>query len=242
MRFSPLSSSAILRRVADLNVDLPEAATEASTHEERAAAWLAIAESMAATLDALLASEVYGRDVQGRPAAPKSHGVYLFSDNREHLYVGRTGKTERSVKAGKTSSSGFRARLAGHSRPKAGINSPSFALRLAMEAAAEEGLEVPAKRKATEQRAVRGALHRGEGAHHPDGVPGGQYRGGPRECGLRGLRGVRAGHAVQLVRDQLIARRRGPPGGAHEDAGLVAVKNHRGGHRFQASLAAELGS
>lgn len=132
--------------MADLNVELPEAATEATTREERAAAWLAITEGMAATLDALLASQVYGRDVQGRPAAPKAHGVYLFSDNREHLYVGRTGKTERSVKAGKASSSGFRARLAGHSRPKAGINSASVALRLAMETAAEEGLEVPAKR------------------------------------------------------------------------------------------------
>ena len=47
-------------------------------------------------------------------------GVYLFSEHGEDLYVGRTGKTERSLKSGKASASGFRARLAGHSTAGAG--------------------------------------------------------------------------------------------------------------------------
>ena len=97
-------------------------------------------------LDALLASEVYGRDLNGRPKAPTTHGVYLFSENEEPLYVGRTGKTERSIKAGKDSASGFRARLAGHSRPSSGLSSASFAVRLAMKQAEVKELELPARR------------------------------------------------------------------------------------------------
>jgi hypothetical protein len=69
-------------------------------------------ERLGPMLDQLLGSTVYGREIKGRPTAPTTHGVFLFSEDGEPLYVGRTGKTERSVKAGKSSSSGFRARLA----------------------------------------------------------------------------------------------------------------------------------
>jgi hypothetical protein len=81
---------------------------------------------------------------QGPRQGPQDARVYLFSESGEHLYVGRTGRTERSVKAGKQSASGFRARLAGHSAPGAGLSSASFALRLAMGMAANERLDVPA--------------------------------------------------------------------------------------------------
>jgi hypothetical protein len=128
------------------SVELPETATEATSREERATAWAEMTERMAEVLDALLNSPVYGRGVKGRDKAPRTHGVYLFSESGEHLYVGRTGRTERSVKAGKQSASGFRARLAGHSAPGAGLSSASFALRLAMGMAANERLDVPAKR------------------------------------------------------------------------------------------------
>lgn len=138
--------AAILRDVEKEidGVELPEEATKGTTREERAAAWSEMTERMATMLDGLLNSPVYGRGINGRDPAPESHGVYLFSENGEHLYVGRTGLTERSVKAGKKSASGFRKRLAGHSTDGAGLSSASFALRIAMEAA--EGLEVPPKR------------------------------------------------------------------------------------------------
>ena len=99
-----------------------------------------------ALLVALQESAVYGRG-PGREKPSHAHGVYLFTEGDRHLYVGRTGRTERSVKSGKPSASGFRKRLAGHSTPGAGLSTASFALRLAMEDAANEGLELPAARK-----------------------------------------------------------------------------------------------
>ncbi len=127
-------------------VELPEEATEGTTQEERVASWFGMTKRMTDTLQALLGSPVYGRGVEGRDAAPQTHGVYLFSESGEHLYVGRTGRTERSVKSGKTTSSGFRKRLAGHSTPGATISSASFAMRIAIEAAETEGLVLPAAR------------------------------------------------------------------------------------------------
>ena len=116
---------------------LPEGAATATSRDDRAAAWTQLANGLGARLDALLASEVWGRDLPERPAAPVTHGVYLFSEPGRHLYVGRTGRTERSVRAGKKSASGFRARLAGHCRPSCGLSSATFAIRLALEAAAQ---------------------------------------------------------------------------------------------------------
>jgi hypothetical protein len=125
---------------------LPEGAATATSRDERAAAWTQLANGLGARLDALLASEVWGRDLPERPAAPVTHGVYLFSEPGRHLYVGRTGRTERSVRAGKKSASGFRARLAGHCRPSSGLSSATFAIRLALEAAAQKGVVVAARR------------------------------------------------------------------------------------------------
>jgi hypothetical protein len=112
----------------------------------RQAEWMAMVGGLEARLDALLESEVYGRGVAEREAAPITHGVYLFTEGGRHLYVGRTGKTERSARAGKQSASGFRARLAGHSRPGSGLSSATFAIRLALEQAAKEGSPITAAR------------------------------------------------------------------------------------------------
>jgi hypothetical protein len=50
----------------------------------------------------------------------KIRGVYLFSENTQHLYVGRTNNVKN--------------RYAGHCRPSSGHNSAPFAFRLAREA------------------------------------------------------------------------------------------------------------
>lgn len=125
---------------------LPEPPPELATREARAAAWDEMGGRLPGLLEQLEGSEVYGRPETGRPKAPRTHGVYLFTEGGVHMYVGRTGLTERSVKGGKQSASGFRARLAGHSRPASDVNSASFALRMAMKAAAGRGIDVPAKR------------------------------------------------------------------------------------------------
>ena len=132
--------------MTDPDVELPQGATEDTTREERAAAWTEMNDRMSELLDRLLGSPSYGRRETGRPPAPDSHGVYLFSDAGEPQYVGRTGRTERSIRAGKKSASGFRARLAGHSRPSSGLSSASFALRIALGWAADEQLVLPANR------------------------------------------------------------------------------------------------
>jgi hypothetical protein len=103
-------------------------------------------DGLEARLEQVLQSEVYGRGAPDSQAAPNAHGVYLFTENSRHLYVGRTGKTERSVRAGKPSASGFRARLAGHCRPSSGLSSATFAIRLALERAREEGTPIVAPR------------------------------------------------------------------------------------------------
>jgi hypothetical protein len=60
--------------------------------------------------------------------------------------VGRTDKTERSVTVGERSASGFRARLAGCSSPSSGLSSATFAIRLALERAREDGIPIVAPR------------------------------------------------------------------------------------------------
>jgi hypothetical protein len=119
---------------------------DSSARAVREAEWAAMAGGLEANLEALLHSEAYGRSVAGREAAPVTHGVYLFTESGRHLYVGRTGKTERSVRAGKPSASGFRARLAGHCQPGSGLSSATFAIRLALEQAAKKGGAITAAR------------------------------------------------------------------------------------------------
>lgn len=112
----------------------------------RQAEWASMVGGLEERLQQLLQSEVYGRGMAQLKAAPNTHGVYLFTEAGRHLYVGRTGKTERSVKAGKPSASGFRARLAGHCRPSSGLSSATFAIRLALERAREDGTAIVAPR------------------------------------------------------------------------------------------------
>jgi hypothetical protein len=64
------------------------------------------------------------------------HGVYLFTEDGRHLYVGRTGLTERAQRSGSAGSSSFLTRLTAHVKRDPG--SASFAWRLAMERAEAE--------------------------------------------------------------------------------------------------------
>lgn len=93
--------------------------------------WDAVIAKLPSYLEALLASPIYGRG-KGRAAAPKEHGVYLFTEEGQHLYVGRCGLTERAKKVGKGHSN-FRTRLAGHSCPSSTHNQATFAWRLTFE-------------------------------------------------------------------------------------------------------------
>jgi hypothetical protein len=83
-------------------------------------------------LEVLLASEVFGCG-PGQTPPPREHGVYLFTEAGQHLYVGRCGLTERAAKRGKGHSN-FRTRLAGHTRPSSAHNQATFAWRLAVQA------------------------------------------------------------------------------------------------------------
>lgn len=108
------------------------------------ASWEEVVAKLPDCLERLIASEVYGRG-NGRPAAPREHGVYLFSEGPDHLYVGRCGLTERARKVGKGHSN-FRSRLAGHSRPSAGHNSATLAWRLTLTALGAEVDAMPKTR------------------------------------------------------------------------------------------------
>ncbi len=102
-------------------------------------------------LEALLASEVFGRG-PGRRPPPREHGVYLFTEVGRHLYVGRCGLTERAAKSeeGKGHSN-FCTRLAGHTRPSSAHNQASFAWRLAVKAVAGRFEGLPTTRAALER-------------------------------------------------------------------------------------------
>jgi hypothetical protein len=77
-------------------------------------------------LEALLAGRPYRR---GRvPAAPAFAGVYLFSEDENHRYVGRTRNANR--------------RLGEHTRPSSPQNSAPFAFNIARRDAAAAGLEI----------------------------------------------------------------------------------------------------
>lgn len=101
------------------------------------AEFVALTETLEDRLNALLASEVFGRG-PGRVRAPETRGVYLFSERcgstLTHLYVGRVGRTERAALAGKPGHSNFRTRLRGHSAPGSTHTQATFAYRLTVEA------------------------------------------------------------------------------------------------------------
>lgn len=101
--------------------------TEGADHLD-ADSWDVVLVRLPGYLDCLLHSEIFGRG-KDRVAPPKQHGVYLFSESSNHLYVGRCGLTERAKRVGKGHSN-FRTRLAGHSCPGSAHNSATFAWRL----------------------------------------------------------------------------------------------------------------
>ena len=80
---------------------------------------------------ALLTEPSYRR---GRmPAAPPVAGVYLFTEDHTHRYVGRTRNANR--------------RLGEHTRPSSPENSAPFAFNIARREAKTAGLEIAGSRK-----------------------------------------------------------------------------------------------
>jgi hypothetical protein len=75
---------------------------------------------------------------------PRTHGVYLFSEGGTPLYVGRTGRTERSRLANKDGHSNFATRHRAHTRAR--HNEGTYAYRLAVEACREGGIALASTR------------------------------------------------------------------------------------------------
>lgn len=111
--------------------------------------WAKVEAKFPGYLEALLASEVFGRAPDRKPP-PREHGVYLLSEAGRHLYVGRCGLTERAAKSGKGHSN-FRTRLAGHTRPSSAHNQATFAWRLAVEAIDGKFEDLPTARAELQQ-------------------------------------------------------------------------------------------
>ena len=98
-------------------------------------------------LPVLLSDLLHCQDCADSP--PKSHGVYLFSDHGTPMYVGRTGRTERSIAANKVSHSNFASRRRGHITPR--HTSGTYAYRLAVAAFAERKKPLAGTREANSQ-------------------------------------------------------------------------------------------
>jgi hypothetical protein len=77
---------------------------------------------------------------------PRTHGVYLFSEQGAPKYVGRTGRTERSKAANKRAYSNFAARRRSHTRPRP--NEATYAYRLAFAEFIAQGIPLLATRAA----------------------------------------------------------------------------------------------
>lgn len=115
--------------------------------EERAGApvdsaesWAELTEWLPDMLEKLLASGAY--DIDHRPPRAQ-RGIYMFSDDGEHLYVGRTSITARSRAGGGVPITSFRHRFDQHIQPGRPPRASPFANRLMLERAAALGLEVP---------------------------------------------------------------------------------------------------
>lgn len=81
------------------------------------------------------------------PPTSLDRGIYLFSDETEDLYVGRTGVTARSRILGKLPSTSFAVRWNQHTSPGSSPNSAPFAMKLAHELAACFNVMVPSDLK-----------------------------------------------------------------------------------------------
>ena len=103
--------------------------------------WADLTTWLPAMLAELLASEVFH---VGRRPPRGQHGVYLFSEPGQHLYVGRTGITARSRAQGGAPITSFRHRFDQHTQPGRPPGASSFANRLMLDRAAELDVVVPA--------------------------------------------------------------------------------------------------
>jgi hypothetical protein len=125
-----------------------------------AAAWAQLSDWLPEMLAELLASEVYGIDIDRRP--PKDQrGVYLFTERGKHLYVGRTSITARSRARGGQPITSFRHRFDQHTQLGRPPGAASFANRLMLRVAASRGIDVPAewwKARHTEARDIHRLL------------------------------------------------------------------------------------
>jgi hypothetical protein len=108
---------------------------------DSAEAWAELTEWLPGMLAELLASTVFG--MQRRPPRDR-RGIYLFSEDGRHLYVGRTGITARSRAKGGTPITSFRHRFDQHIQPGRPPGASSFANRLMLQRAAELNVAVPA--------------------------------------------------------------------------------------------------
>jgi len=88
-------------------------------------------------LEELRNSEVY--DGERRPPHDQ-RGIYYFSDQGRPLYVGRTGITARTRRAGGTPATSFRSRFDQHTQERRPPGSAPFAMRLAVEEAERRGM------------------------------------------------------------------------------------------------------
>jgi hypothetical protein len=143
-----MSSIAWEAKIAGLTLTRTDVMTEGADHLT-ADSWGAVLAKLPGYLDCLLDSEIYGRG-KDRVAAPKQHGVYLFTEGNSHLYVGRCGLTERAKRVGKGHSN-FRTRLAGHSCPGSAHNSATFAWRLTFEVLGAQVDNMPRTRAKLQQ-------------------------------------------------------------------------------------------
>jgi hypothetical protein len=103
-------------------------------------AWDELQRWLPEMLARLLSSEPFHRE--NRPPDGQ-RGVYLFSEDGRHLYVGRTGITARTRRARIEPSTSFRSRFDQHTQDGSPPWSAPFAMRLAREEAAARGIEAP---------------------------------------------------------------------------------------------------
>lgn len=103
-------------------------------------AWMLLTDWLPEMLSELLASEIY--NIHQRPPRGQ-RGVYLFSENGEHLYVGRTGIPARSRTTNRPPLTSFRYRFDQHTQMGKPPGAASFANRLMKAAAQELGITIP---------------------------------------------------------------------------------------------------
>lgn len=103
-------------------------------------AWAELQAWLPEMLDRLCHSEVFDR--RHRPSA-EQRGIYLFSEEGDDLYVGRTGITARTRRAGTAPSTSFRSRFDQHTQDGQPPWSAPFAMRLARAEAAQRDIPVP---------------------------------------------------------------------------------------------------